>query len=54
MSPELETEIRRYLNRVWMGGYIELSQEKVRGEYQYYKKRAGELLADWREEDETG
>lgn len=41
----------RFLTRVNGYGYLELSHDKVRGEYQYFHKRAKELMWELFPED---
>lgn len=44
LTAEQTKKVMHFLNRVWLGGNIELSQDKVRGEYQYFVTRAGDIL----------
>jgi hypothetical protein len=37
------------LNRIWLGGYHELSSAKIEAEYHYFVKLAGEALAKVKE-----
>lgn len=39
-------KLKKFLQRVNGYGYLELSQMKIEGEYQYCHKKAGELLKE--------
>lgn len=36
--------LKQFLRRVNGYGYLELSHDKIRGEYNYFHKKAGDLL----------
>ena len=43
LNEEQTEKLHRFLSRVG-NGYMELSHDKVRGEYLYFKNKASELL----------